>query len=256
MSHLPLLQELGLSPNEAKIYEALLTYGTLGVSTISLRAKVHRRNAYDALERLHEKGLVFQVYGKGETLYAAVDPGKLMELIQEKEMKLTSIMPDLEKTFREHRAPEQAYIYKGIEGVKNYLRKVLDCGSDMYILGAEGAWFDPRIATYTKWFLREAKHKELKINAIFDEDARDLSDMKELFQYPHKFLPDSYDTKSTMDIFGDYIVSYTGTAPGRLREDATIFVLYSPDLAESYRTWWKCVWDLLPSPKNAKSKGK
>ena len=52
MDTLSVLQSIGLSPNEAKIYDALVTYGVSGVSTISLRAKVHRRNCYDALQRL------------------------------------------------------------------------------------------------------------------------------------------------------------------------------------------------------------
>jgi hypothetical protein len=165
----------------------------------------------------------------------------LLELIREKELRLSAIMPQLQSQFQKHRPPELAYIFNGIEGVKNYLREVLRAKADMYLLGAEGAWFDPRLKEYTASFLREAKKKNIVINGIYDDDAHDLEDAQMLFAHPHKFLPPQYDTKSTMEIFGDYIVSYTGTGPGRLREDATIFVLYSPDLAESYRTWWKCL---------------
>lgn len=251
--HLALFQELGLSPNEAKIYDALLTYGGSGVSTIAIRAHVHRRNAYDAIQRLLTKGLVFESYGGKEILYEAVDPGKLLELVREKELKVSAILPGLQQTFRKHRAPELAYIFKGVEGVKNYLREVLKTGKDMYILGAEGAWFDPQIATFTAWFLREAKNKKIAIHAIYDDDAKDLPAAEGLLKaYPHKFLPAPYDTSATMEIFGDYIVSYTGTAPGKIRPDATIFVLHSPELAESYRIWWQCIWDLLPATKKSK----
>lgn len=251
-----MLQELGLTPNEAKIYNALLTYGGSGVSTISIRAHVHRRNAYDAIQRLLKKGLVFELYSKSETVYEAVDPGKLLEIIREKEQHLTAALPAMQNLYLKHRAPELAYIFTGIEGVKNYLREVLRSGKDMYILGAEGAWFDPRLTSFTSQFLTEAKQKKITINAIFDDDARDLQEAQQLFAHPHKFLPANYDTRATMEIFGDYIVSYTGTAPGKLREDATIFVLHSPELAESYRVWWQCVWDLLPAEKKAAKKKK
>ncbi len=248
------LQELGLSPNEAKIYHALLTYGGAGVSTISVRAHIHRRNAYDAIHRLKRKGLVFESFGSKETVYEAVEPAKLMELIREKELALSSAMPGLQKLFHEHRAPELAYIFNGAEGVKNYLREVLNTGKDMYILGAEGAWFDPAIAPYATWFLREAKKKKIKIHAILDHDAKDIPQNAIFHDYDHKYMPEAYDTHATMEIFGDYVVSYTGTSPGKLRENATIFVLYSPELAESYRTWWKLIWDLLPAEKPAKKK--
>ena len=90
-----LFEELGLSMNEAKIYDALITYGGSGVSTIALRSKVHRSNAYDSLHRLIEKGLVYEVFGQRENLYEAVDPGKLLEFFEEKQMKLRSALPSL-----------------------------------------------------------------------------------------------------------------------------------------------------------------
>ena len=252
---LSIFQELGLSLNEAKIYEALLKYGESGVSTISLRAKVHRRNAYDVAQRLLEKGLISQTHGKGEVVYQAVEPGKLMELIREKEMRLAAVLPALEETFHAHMAPEQASIYKGPEGVKNYLRTVLAVNEDMYIIGAEGAWLDPRIATYTTWFLREAKAKGIKIHALFDDDAHEMPAKPSDLATRYKFMPKKYDTNTTIDIFGDYVVTYTGTAPGKLLDHVTIFVLHSPDLAISYRVWWQMIWDLLPTEKAVK-KGK
>jgi len=63
--HRQILEEIGLSPNEAKIYETLLSSGEVGVSDISLKANVHRRNVYDALNRLVEKGLVYRILQKG-----------------------------------------------------------------------------------------------------------------------------------------------------------------------------------------------
>lgn len=252
----PLLEELGLSPIEAKIYEALITYGGSGVSTIALRAKVHRRNAYDAVNRLLEKGLVFRVHTAVETLYQAVEPMKLLEFLREREMKLTSLLPNMQKLYLSNRAPELAYIYKGVEGVKNYMREALRTGKDMHILGAEGAWLDPRIITYTRWFLAEAKKKKMKIYSLLDHDARALPEATTLLATDYKFLPENYNTDSTQDVFGDYVVTYTGTAPGHLLEDCTIFVMFSPELAESYRTWWQLIWDLLPREKRRKQKRK
>ena len=40
-----ILQQIGLSLNEAKIYEALLDLKEAGVSEISSRTSIHRRNA-------------------------------------------------------------------------------------------------------------------------------------------------------------------------------------------------------------------
>lgn len=212
---------------------------------MSIRAKVHRRNAYDALQRLLEKGLVFEVYGKSETTYQAVEPGKLMELIREKEMKLSAVLPQLSKLFHQNKVTEQAYIFKGVEGVKNYMRLALQAGTDIHILGAEGAWLDPRIKTYTTWFLREAKAKKMKIWALLDDDTKTLKTKPSELAHKWKHLPKQYNTSATVEIFGDYVVTYTGTAPGTLLDNVTIFVMHSPELADNYRVWWKMIWDTL-----------
>src|SRR3989338_11486431 len=99
MAYSKTFEELGLSPSEAKIYEVLLYDAETGVSDISKRAKVHRRNVYDALNRLLEKGLVFQIFQKGENLYRAVHPNKLMELLKEKQNSLEKTMPTLLKQY-------------------------------------------------------------------------------------------------------------------------------------------------------------
>ena len=245
-----LYEDLGLSPNEARIYDALITYGGSGVSTIALRSKVHRSNAYDSLHRLIEKGLVYEVFGQRETLYEAVDPGKLLEFLEEKQRKLQSAMPSLLSRYQKHRAPEQAYIFKGVEGVKNYLRLALKTGEDIYSLAAKGAWFDPRLQTFTEWFLKEAKKKGMKYHHIFDHEVRSaLPHVLKSVGKPYKFLPKDFSTDSTMDIFGDHVVTFNGLGLGKLRDDLTIFVMVSPGLAESYRTWWKCLWEKLPETK-------
>ncbi len=90
MRYTETLQHLGLSPNEAKIYEALIENGESTISDISVTAKVHRRNAYDAVSRLIDKGLCFQVVSPAGDRFGAVDPNKLKELVGEKEKMLKS----------------------------------------------------------------------------------------------------------------------------------------------------------------------
>ncbi|MBT3834661.1 TrmB family transcriptional regulator [Candidatus Peribacteria bacterium] len=249
--HVEVLQNLGLSPNEAKIYEALLTYGGSSVSTISLRAKVHRRNAYDSIHRLIEKGLVSEVFSEGETVYEAVEPAKLMELIKEKERKLDAILPQLQTSFRDTKAPQRAYIYKGVEGMKNYLREALRAGKDMYEFGAKGGWFDPRMKDFTEWFLDEAKKKKIKFHHIFDFEVKDqLPHVPKAVGKPYKFAPPVYSSKSAIEVYGDRVVTFTGLGIGTLDDDLTIFVIVSPELADSYRTWWQFMWDSIPEEKN------
>ncbi len=240
--------EIGLSINEAKIYEALLQEGEAAVGQIALKSNIHRRNIYDAVNRLIEKGLVFQIFGKGENLYKPVDPAKLMELVDEKRMKLEGIMPRLEKLHASTPQHEAAYIYKGVEGFKNYLRDILSVQEDTYFIGAKGCWFDPRLQTFLDRFLVDAKKRGIKYKHLFDYEVKDhAKHVPKAVGKPYKFLPKKYSTESMVDIFGDHVVSFTGAGLAQIHDDITIFVIISKPMAESYKTWFQFMWDHCPT---------
>jgi len=248
--HTELLLELGLKRNEAKIYEALLSFGGSGVSSIALRSKVDRRTVYDTLQRLVDKGIVYEIFGQKETTYEAVDPSKLLELAQEKVRKLETAMPDFLFAYQKHMAPERAYLYKGIEGVKNYIRLILQTGEDIYTLGGKGAWLDPRLKMFVEWFLKEAKKKGIKLHNIYDHEVqKQMPNAPQVLSEKYKFLPKEASGSSVIDIFGDYVVTFSGMEVGTMSDDLTIFVIASPNLADSYRKWWQVLWKTLPTPK-------
>src|SRR3989344_2989798 len=99
-----IFESIGLIPNEAKIYEALVEKGESSISDIAVAAKIHRRNAYDAIQRLINKGLCFQIFSTTENRYNAVDPDKLTEILAEKQEQLLSAIPIFKKKFSERYA--------------------------------------------------------------------------------------------------------------------------------------------------------
>ncbi|HBH46589.1 MAG: hypothetical protein A2445_02180 [Candidatus Jacksonbacteria bacterium RIFOXYC2_FULL_44_29] len=236
------LQQLGLSLNEAKIYEALLDLNEAGVGQISSATKVHRRNVYDAIKRLVDKGLVFPILSHGENTYCPVDPEKLLELVKEKEEQLTKILPELQSKYQARHGDQEAYIYRGIEGFKNHLRDILRAGSDVYFVGGKLIWFDPKIKGFISQFFKEAKRKKIKFHSVFDAEvkARGGEDLKN-YDPPHRFLPKEFATESALIIFGDCVVTYADVKFKQLAENITMFVLRDAHLAESYRTWFKFI---------------
>lgn len=142
-----LLREIGLSLNEARVYEALLHTGEASVQTISLKSKVHRRNVYDSLNKLMEKGLASEVFVKGEKNFKAINPRRLLELLKEKEGKLGKFLPEMQAKYEALEEKEEAYLYRGIEGFKNYLQDILKARETVYFIGAKAFWLDPRLST-------------------------------------------------------------------------------------------------------------
>ncbi|MFH0739833.1 MAG: helix-turn-helix domain-containing protein [bacterium] len=234
-----ILQEFGLSSNEAKIYEALLELGEAGVSAITNKTSIHRRNVYDAIKRLNEKGFVFSILSDKESVYCPINPDRLVEIMKEKEVKLLNILPTLKEKYQSRKEGQGAYIYRGINGLKNYMREILRLGEDVYFIGGKLIWFDQRIRLFSEQFFKEAKIKGIKFHCIFDIEVRSKGqDILKYYSLPHKFFPKECSTNSALLIFGSYTVMFSGVTLAKMKDDATIFILKDKDLSESFKKWF------------------
>ncbi len=247
-----IFESLGLSPNEAKMYLSLVESGESSVSDIANGAGIHRRNAYDAIRRLVDKGLCFQIVSTGENLYNAVDPEKLQELLAEKQEKLATWLPELKAKFEHRTASDQIYMYRGLEGQKNIWRDMLRVGEDSYFIGAKGGWQDERLTVARTSFFKEANKKGITFWGLYDHEVLFKPDLLKAFggKQNIRFLPEGYSAlNSGIQIFGDYVITYSGLVLGKMGDNPVFFIMRSKDLAEGYRRWFKYMWNLSASQK-------
>src|SRR3990167_2347637 len=80
-----ILENLGLTALEAKVYLTLLDLGPSLAGLITRKSGIHRRSVYDALERLIQKGLVGYIVNNNRKYFEAANPERLSELVKEKE---------------------------------------------------------------------------------------------------------------------------------------------------------------------------
>jgi len=243
-----MLTKFGLIPNEAKVYEALLSLGEASVQNISLKASIHRRTVYDELKKLIEKGLVNESIIKGERHFVATDPQRLIEILKEKEQMINNVLPQMQGLYKAEEKNEEARFFRGIEGFKLYLQAILDEGKDVYFIGAKAFWLDPRLQHYLRHFDKERKKKGINFFHIFDHEVKtEKPEILELVGKPYKFLPKKYSSQTAVDIFGDYVVTFVGVEPGKLHDEPLQFMLKSKELAEGYKKYFDFMWDNLSS---------
>jgi predicted transcriptional regulator len=239
-----LLQKTGLSLNEARVYEALLHLGECNVNKISIKSKVHRRNVYDSLNKLIEKGLASETFVKGEKLFKPTDPQRLKEIVKEKETALDTYLPEMKKLYQFVQPEAEAYFFRGVEGFKNYLQLILEQKQTVYFIGAKAFWLDPRLKHYLRHFDEERRARGIKFMHLFDHEVKEQKpEILKVVGKPYKFLPAKYSSATAVDIFGDYVVTFVGVKPGELYEEPLQFVLKSKLLADGYRKFFQFMWD-------------
>lgn len=241
------LQEIWMSKNEAKIYESVLEIWESSISDITKKTWIHRRNIYDTVSRLTEKWIIFPIFGNKENTYAAAEPQKIYEMLHEKQMIFEKILPYLNDARNKQPPKEAAFIYKWIEGYKNYMRDLARVGEDCYFLGAKWNWMTPGIPFDLERNFQEVMKRKWKISKIiFDPRVRERKDIQETASGEYRFLPEWYKTPWVVDVFGDHVVTFNSAGVWNFWENGTIFVMVNQELANSYRAWFEFIWDSCP----------
>ncbi|PIN79319.1 hypothetical protein COV16_04800, partial [Candidatus Woesearchaeota archaeon CG10_big_fil_rev_8_21_14_0_10_34_8] len=153
-------------------------------------------------------------------------------------------LPDMKKKFVEKETDAQAYIYKGVQGVKQYLQDILETKETGYFIGAKAMWLDPRLKHFLPRFEKERIKKGITFKHIFDyEVKKQTPEILKVVGKPYKFLPKNYSSPTMIDIFGPYIVTFIGVKPGIMKDEPIQFVMKNRELADGYRKFFQFMWD-------------
>lgn len=243
---LKILEDLGLSPNEAKIYETLLSAGAISINTLAVESNVHRRNVYDSIDKLIKKGLATEEFVSGSRFVRAINPSRLLDIVREKEAKVNSLLPEMQELFSKKQRKEEAVVYKGIEGFKNYLSDILEVNKPVYFIGAKAFWLDERLKYFFPKFDKQRISQGIHFRHIYDWEVRAMApEILRLRMNEYKFFPKEYSSSVAIDIFGDHVVTFYGVSAGHLPPEPVQFTVVSEKLAEGYRKYFDFMWERL-----------
>ena len=119
------LEKIGLSRQEAKVYINTLKLGIAKASEIAQKSDIKREASYYILKTLQEKGFISEVIKSGVKYYNAVQPKRILEIIEEEKQQKTEfikeILPDLESLQKIALTRPKIEVYEGLAGLKTVL---------------------------------------------------------------------------------------------------------------------------------------
>lgn len=253
-----ILNELGLAKNEGFIYVALVKQGGMGIASIAVKSGVHRRNVYDSMQRLLEKGLVYEEMGDRENTYYAVDPHKLLEMVEEKRSKVESLMPELLKQFKESTNDESVVIYRGIEGMKNYILHMEREKEPIYLFGATGASLSTKVSHIFKRLVTTFEKNKIPTHVLYQTKVK--YENPEVIGHfgktsHNRIIAKNFEGEGAYTIFGDYTCLQSGNySKKNLDEEADLilFIIKSKPIANMMRKQFNAMWSLSEEFKKEK----
>ncbi len=101
LDKIDLLMGLGLSPNQAKVYQTILKLGSATVVQIAKSSSVRREDVYKVLPTLEKMGLAEKLLGKPAVIRATPVAGALTSLILDEKVKSDERIASMKLKFQE-----------------------------------------------------------------------------------------------------------------------------------------------------------
>ncbi|MFA5945563.1 MAG: helix-turn-helix domain-containing protein [Patescibacteria group bacterium] len=126
------LEKLGLTPKEIRVYVTLLKEGPSSVRQLAALTGINRGTVYDALKNLQAMALA-RFYNKETKQYFVAEPPQKLEDLAKEKMdeltrageRLTHVIAELESVYDGGGREPVARMYEGPEGIKVILQDVL-----------------------------------------------------------------------------------------------------------------------------------
>jgi sugar-specific transcriptional regulator TrmB len=226
-----ILEQLGLTKTETKIYLALLEQGSSLAGAISRKSGIHRRSVYDAIERLIEKGLVSYIVTNNRKYFEAVNPRRLLQLVHEKEDSVNDILPQLELKYNLAKEKQETLFYKGKQGLKTIFEDQLN-SKEILIFGASKNASEILKYYFPHYNKRRVK-KTIKTKIIFTEKQNIKIPLSEI-----KYLPKEYTSPTAINIYEDKVAIILWA------ENPFAIVIKNKEISESYKKYFQLLWNI------------
>jgi sugar-specific transcriptional regulator TrmB len=116
-----ILENIGLTPSEIKIYLALLELGPSSAGKVLEKAGIQNSVFHFCVNKLIDKGLVSYVIKGKSKVYSAADPENFLLYLKDKENEVKTLLPELKARQAIIKDKSEVEMFVGIKGVINAL---------------------------------------------------------------------------------------------------------------------------------------
>src|SRR3989344_6795394 len=228
---LDILRKIGLSDGEIKVYGALLDLGTAPLNRIHEKVGIERRNIYDILNKLIERGLVTYITENKRRSFRLSNPKALLGYIDEQKEDLDRTkaeveqeIPHLIQKFEYRRLAITGEIFRGVAGVKEVWEDMLS-DTIIYWIGS-GRYIPKQYPQFFASWNKRRMRNGIKMFNIMRAEMRKETETEPYQLEELRFLPPAFSGNPTVIcIYGQKVVNCL------LGDEFFAFVIESKELA-------------------------
>jgi sugar-specific transcriptional regulator TrmB len=208
------LQTIGLTKNQALVYEGLVENGPCRAGVLINKLDIHRNLVYDCLEKLIKKGFAYKVDKSKVWEFHITEPGHLLTALRRQEGAISNIVEQIQTHY--HKSNQQFVVYEGIESYRQYwlgsIERVPE-GTTDYCLGAPTnlEWEHIIGSKIYHQYMKRRVERKIKWQTLHFKITE--SELSLLRQYPdlteYRLWPRDVKCKGNFNIIHDTIMLHT-----------------------------------------------
>ena len=243
-----LLEDIGLTPGETKVYLALIKLGETKTGQLAKYANVSSSKVYKILDRLTIKGLVGHIIRGKIRYYSAMEPKRVLAYMEEKEKEMKekkdaikNLIPQLELEQKMSGKKTEAIVYEGLKAIKNFYMNILDDlskGDHYYVIGAAYGPNDKTTRPFFQNYHTQRASKGIKVKMLANYETKENLVTATKINADIRFLPSYFVTNMTMVFYGSKAFIFI------IIDDPVGFLIKNEKVVSSLKTYFETLWKI------------
>ena len=234
------IEQLGYSANEARVYLALLSLGESHVTDVAAKTKMPRSSTQVILETLHKDGLVNFYERRRYKYWLAENPSKLLARLESRKNTIQAVLPQLEALRHGESGTPRVKVFTGVDEIRLIYEDMLETKQHIQGVIPWEDWILLLGRGFMEDFIERRIRHYLRMRLLIPKSpvaislhARDSKELRET-----RFLPEHMHVNTTTLLYGPKvaIVSLNKKLP-------TAVLIEDHDVSATVNAFFDNLWD-------------
>jgi len=167
-----LLQQMGFSKNETRVYLSALGLGVTSAQQIAKQAELPRTTVYSVLGYLLERGVVAKTVHQGKMRFLAEPPEKLLFILNELKNQVEKSLPELGALYNQGETKPKIVFYEGKGAIKKMFDDTLEVKPKEILMWNTDSYFDFDRYGHDKHYIEKRTRLGIRAKRICGEGSR------------------------------------------------------------------------------------
>lgn len=239
-----LLEEIGLTKGEIKVYLTLLKLGETTTGKVIEEAQISSGKIYEILDKLIKKGLVSYIVKEKTKYFSPASPNRILDYMHEKEKDLSQkeqeLLKELPSLIAIEKAGKKSYetnLFKGFKGIQTAIFEALEdlnSKDEVLTMGVRSSKEEKYNILWKRWHI-ERINKKITCKMIFSDRNTEYFKAFSKMKFTEVRVLTGI-TPSAIDIMGERVLIFT------YGEEQSCLSIKNPEIAQSFRTFFENLW--------------